>query len=417
MISTLDISTVTDRVVDYLTAAVTNWAGWSNNGGSITPFNIEVSGRMPETARNLSGCQLTMYLFHVNAEPATRNTPLSGSVAVPNRAQALGLTLFYLLTAFSRDSTIQEQQALSIAVKALHERGTYIDPADGFTFTITLETEKPDEANRRWQSFTTAFRLSAVYRVSVVFLTPVARIPVPAQPPQRIGLSLAPMALPFAGAGALTSTASRIDFLPLHPQPGDTVVYDYSPAVVQPGGSFSAFGGGLDQPTAKRLYLTNPVTGTETEVTPWKAPAVQNTASRIVAKLPTTVGAIPANSPNPGVYQLRVGSAITSGDAKDYRSNAVPVLISPRIDPPPSPWNPAAGIFSFTGAGFVGNVELLLDTVTLHAVAAPPAQGQFQVAGGTINFQPPAGMPAGSYFVRLRVNSVEAPPVGKVTLP
>jgi hypothetical protein len=417
MISTLDISSVTDRIVDYLTDSVTNWPGWNANGGNVAPFNIEVSGRMPETVRQLSGCQMTMYLFHLNAEAATRNTPLTGTVAQPNKTQALGVTLFYLLSAFSRDSTTQEQQALSIALKALHERGTYIDPANGFTFTITLDAEKPDEANRRWQSYTTPFRLSAVYRVSVVFLSPTARIPIPSPPPQRIGLSLAPMALPFAGAGALTSTASRVDFLPLHPQPGDTVVYDYSPAVVAPGAPFSAFGGGLDQPTAKRLYLISPA-GAETEVTAWKAPAAQNTASRVVATLPATVDGIPANSPAPGVYQLRVGSSITAGDAKDYRSNSTPLLVSARIDPPVLPWNPLAGVFSFTGAGFVpGATELLLDTVILSAVGAPPAQGEFQVSGNTINFQPPGGMKPGNYFVRLRVNGVEGPPVGRITLP
>jgi hypothetical protein len=416
MISTLDISSVTDRIVDYLTASVTNWPGWSNNGGSVTPFNIEVSARMPETVRQSSGCQMTMYPFHLNAEAATRNTPLTGNVPQPNKSQALGLTLFYLLSAFSRDSSIQEQQALSIAIKALHERGTYVDPADGFTFTITLEAEKADEANRRWQSYNAPFRLSAVYRVSVVFLTPTARIPTLSPPPQRIGLSLAPMALPFAGAGALTATASRVDFQPLHPQPSDTVVYDYSPAVVAPGRSFSAFGGGLDQPTARRLYLISPA-GAETEVTSWKAPAAQNTASRIVATLPASVGAMPNNAPGPSVYQLRVGSSVAAGDARDYRSNSIPVLIGARIDPPPTPWNPAAGVFSFNGAGFAGSVELLVDTVSLRSVGAPPAQGEFQVAGNTINFQPPGGMAGGNYFVRLRVNGIEGPPVGRITLP
>ncbi|SRR6266568_3495704 len=417
MISTLDISSVTDRLVDYLTTSVGNWPGWTANGGSVPPFNIEITGRMPETVRNAGGCQVNVYLFHLNAEPATRNTPLTGTVPQPNRSQALGLTLFYLLTAFARDNVTQEQQAMSIAVKALHERGTYVDPADGFTFTITLEAEKADEANRRWQSYSTAFRLSAVYRVSVAFLSPTAIPGAPAAPPQRIGLSLAPIALPFAGAGALTSTASRVDFAPLHPVPGDTVVYDYSPAVVGPGGSFSAFGAGLDQPTAQRLYLVDQA-GAEQEVTAWKAPPARNTASRVVATLPAAVGAIPANSPVAGMYQLRVGSAVASGDAKDYRSNSVPLLVSARIDPPAQPWNPVAGVFWFTGAGFVaGATELLLDTVALRAGVAPLAQGDFQIVGNTIGFRPPTGIPAGEHFVRVRVRGVEGPPVGRITLP
>jgi hypothetical protein len=418
MISTLDISSVTDRLVDYLTTAVTNWPGFTTKGGSVAPFTIQVTGSMPETVRNLGSCQVTMYLFHLAADAATRNTPLTGDRAQPNTSQAMGLTLYYLLSAFDKDSTTREQQAMSIAVKALHERGTYVDPVSGFTFTITLEPEKADEANRRWQSYSTPFRLSAVYRLSVVFLTPAVIPGAPEPPPQRIGLSLAPMALPFAGAGALTATASRADFAPPSPKPGDTIVYDYSPAVGAPGGSFSAFGGGLDQPTAKRLYMIDGA-GVETEVTiPWKAAATLNTASRVVVNLPGAVGAMPANTPVPGVYQFRVGSNIAKGDAKDYRSNSTPVLISPLIVAPPSPWNPVAGVFSFTGDGFVaGATELLLDTVPLKAVGGAPNPGEFQIVGGTISFQAPMGTPAGSYFIRLRVNGVEGPPVGRAKVP
>jgi hypothetical protein len=417
MISTLDISSVTDRIVGYLTTSVTNWPGWTTAGGNVAPFNIEVTGRMPETVRNSPGCQLTMYLFHLAAEPSTRNTPLTGPRPQPNTSQAFGLTLYYLLTAFSTDHVTEEQQAMSIAVKALHERGTYVDPGDGFTFTVTLDAEKADEANRRWQSYSTAFRLSAVYRVSVVFLSPTAIAPAPAPHPQRVGLSLAPMALPFARAGALNSTASRVDFAPPNPKPGDTVVYDYSPAVVAPGGQFSVFGGGLDQATSQRLYLIDAL-ATETEVTPWKAPAAENTASRVVATLPGTVGAMTANSPEPGVYQLRVGSSIAKGDAKDYRSNSTPLLITALSNPVPSPWVPVGGVFSFTGAGFVeGATELLLDTVLLSASGAAPGPGEFQIAGNTINFRPSAGTASGTYFIRLRVRGVEGSPVGRITLP
>jgi hypothetical protein len=416
MISTLDISSVTDRVVDYLTAAVTAWPGWTTNGGSVAPFNLDVSGKMPETVRNLGGCQLTMYLFHVTADASTRNTPLTGKTAQPNKSQAIGLTLYYLLTAFARDNAIEEQQAMSIAVKALHERGTYVDPGDAFTFTITLDPEKADEANRRWQSYSTPFRLSAVYRVSVVFLSPTVIPGAPAAPPHRIGLSLAPMALPFAGAGALISTASRVDFAPLIPAPGDTIVYDYSPAVVAAGGTFATFGAGLAQPTAARLFLIDSLHA-ETEVTAWKTAPARNTASRVELRLPATVGAMPANAPVPGIYQLRVGSSIALGDAQNYRSNSVPLLVSAFVNPPPVPWNPVAGVFSLTGLGFAaGSTELLLDTVPLTSVAGAPAAGEFQIAGNTIAFQPPAGMPTGPHFVRLRVHAVEGPPVGRIVL-
>ena len=85
--------------------------------------------------RNQDQCRLTVYLFHLIADPGTRNSPLTG----PGTAQcypSLGLTLFYLISSFARDSAIKEQQSMSIALKALHERGTFVDPIDGFTFRL-----------------------------------------------------------------------------------------------------------------------------------------------------------------------------------------------------------------------------------------------------------------------------------------
>jgi hypothetical protein len=126
---------------------------------------------------------------------------------------------------------------------------------------------------------------------------------------------------------------------------------------------------------------------------------------------------MPANSPAPGVYQLRVGSSIALGDAQTYRSNSVPLLVSAFVNPPPAPWNPVGGVFSFTGLGFAaGSAELLLDTVSLTGVAGAPAAGEFQIAGATVSFRPPAGMPTGPHFVRLRVHGVEGPPVGRIVL-
>lgn len=415
MISTLDLSSVTERLRGLLETAVQNSPLFVPNGGPVAPFPIEVSGSMPESVRNRGQCQLTMYLFHLQAEPFTRNMPLTGSAAQPNTRQALGLTLYYLLSAFSKDRPEEEQQAMSIAIKALHERGTFVDPVDNFTFTVTLEAEKPDEANRRWQSFSTAFRLSSVYRVSVVFLTPQSPPPVTAAPPRRLGLAIAPAPLPFATSGSLVATASRIDFAPFPPSPGDEITFDYSPAIVPPGGTFAVFGSGLSQPTAAQLYLVD-ASGVERDVTAWKTLAAQNTDARIVATLPAAIGALPGGSPEPGVYLIRAGDAATA------RTNSVPLSIAARADAPPTPWLPVAGVFTFTGAGFVdGETEVLLDTIALTAIApgGNPNPGEFaiSIALNNIRFQPPAGIAAGNYFVRVRVRGVEGPPVGRIPLP
>jgi hypothetical protein len=219
----------------------------------------------------------------------------------------------------------------------------------------------------------------------------------------------------------LTATASDIDFSPLNPVPGDTILHHYSPAVVSPGGVFSVFGAGLDQPTARRFYLVDSLLA-ETEVTSWRAAAAQQTAGRFVATLPVTVGALPAASPRPGVYQIRVGSSVSDGDVTEYRSNSVPLLIAAQVTAPASPWNPVAGVFSFTGAGFVdGSTELYLDTIALAALPLGSAvgAGQFSIATtlDSVSFRLPAAIAPGAYFVRLRVRGVEGPAVGRIVLP
>jgi len=420
MIGTLDLSAVTDRLLDVIQAAVDDSGLWTVNGGSVDKFTIEVSGAMPESVRNKGNCQLTAYLFHLNAEPYTRNMPVSGNAAQPNARQPLGLSLYFLVSAYAKDRPDQEQQAMSIAVKALHETGIYVDPGNGFTFTVTLESEKSDDAIRRWQSFSTPYRLSTVYRIGVTFLLPEEEPPAPAIPARRLGLAINPATLPFATGGALAGTAARADFKPFPAQPGTVVGYDFVPAIAVPGGSFALLGSRLGQPTTGRLYLVE-ADGTEREITAWLAPPGQNTASRLVLSLPAAVGIPPVASPLPGVYLLRAGSSVAAGDAADYRSNAVPVTICAAVAPVATPWLPAGGVYTFSGAGFLdGATELLLDTVALAPVApgVPPAVGEFSVSatGTAIDFRPPA-LPAGAYTVRLRVKGTEGPPVGSILLP
>src|SRR5689334_13687634 len=197
MISTLDLSVVTDRLVDLVDNAIKNSPVHVAN-----PFNYKVSGSMPEEVRKEGDCAVSVYLMHLQPEPYTRNMPLTGDMKRPhtNATQPLGLTLFYLVTAHSKDNSQQEQQSMSIAIKAFHENAMmeYTDPKtrDGFHCTITLRSEDMEEANRRWQTYMSPFRLSAVYRVSVVFLTPQDDKSKTAAPPQTIGLGVTPAALP-----------------------------------------------------------------------------------------------------------------------------------------------------------------------------------------------------------------------------
>ena len=201
-VGVLDLSIVTDQLLSQLRAARATTRLWTEEptqptgtpepGGGIppgdttpqSPFDIVFTGMPPDAARGLPGaCKLSLYLFHVvpdkhyrNTYPTDpRDTTRAAQRARQGAEQPLALTLYYLLSAHS-ESYIEEQQAMSIALKGFHDRAivTATVPLHSRKqeFTVTMEPQSIDEIGRLWQSVSTPLRLSAVYRASVIFLEP-----------------------------------------------------------------------------------------------------------------------------------------------------------------------------------------------------------------------------------------------------
>jgi len=253
-------------------------------------------------------------------------------------------------------------------------------------------------------------RLAAIYKVSVVFITPPVPAALAAQV-QQLNLAIDPATLPFAASGQLIGAYRKVVYSPPTISAANPKQASYDSAVpsVAPGQNLLLFGAGLSDgaghpnPIAKRLFLID-ASGTETEVTSWLAAGTAVLDSRLMILAPV-------KAPPAGVYQLAVGSDVKLGDATTYRSNAVPIAIAPAVTglpPPPTPPILASG--TVKGAGFIsGKTEVLLETVAL--AEGPPQPGNFQVVdSATIKFQQPAGLSAGFYALRLRVNKVEADP-------
>jgi len=427
----LDLSFVTDTLTQLLTDCVDAWPMWTSAGGGIDKFTIQVTGAPPDTVRNMDQCQLSLYLFHVATDPYQRNSPVVGARAQPIPEQPLSLNLYYLLSAYSKADYHQEQQAMSIAMRCFHQHPivranvpipvppTQSQPEE---FTLTLEPETIDSVSRLWQSVTVPMRLAAVYKASVVFVTP----PVPANAPARgvrqINLAADPAALPFAAGGQLIGTYRKVSYT--SPFSSALASYDSSSATVAAGQTLTLFGAGLSDgagkpnPTAKRLYLLTS-TGVTQEVTGWIVPDPNPHAPPLTIVLDSRLSLkLPAAPPDPGVYQLQVGSDTLAGDATTHRSNAVPLCIAPAVTGlplPPAP--PILATGSFQGVGFLtGKTEVLLGTTPLQEGPAGP--GNFQITGGdTINFQAPADLPSGLHALRVRVNQVEADPSWWVAIP
>ena len=336
-----------------------------------------------------------------------------------------------MLTAFSKENYVEEQQAMSIALRCFHQSPIVhtsvtlnLPPPSAVAeeFTLTMAVQSADEMARLWQSITSPMRLTSVYRVGVVLMTPPA-VPALARRVDKFTLSADPTTLPYADSGQLIGTSRHVSYLAPDSTPAnpESAEFDLSPATVAPDQFLTVYGAGLTHPTASRVFLLAEGQP-EREITSWVVPptnphpppATLPTDSKIVLHLPNSIGTPPAASPAPGIYQVRVGSDAGLGDPVTYRSNATPFSVAARIDiptPPPNP--PLLAPNSVLGLGFVpGRTEVLLDTVPLTESGGPPGNGEFVIGGGgsTIDFIPPASLPAGRYSVRVRVNQVESDP-------
>jgi hypothetical protein len=422
----LDLSAVTDRLVAMLKKCHHDSAIWAALGHPAGPtFPIEITGSMPESVRDDGGCQLCVYLFHVSEDPYQKNAPLRGPRVPPIPYQPLSLDLFYLVTAFAGSDYVQEQIAMSIALRCFHDnpivRMDVTLPLPPPTlvkeeFTLTMEIQNVDEISRLWQAVVAPFRLSTIYKASVVFVTPPEPDVADAPFPKVVSIAVAP-APAYAGAGAeVIGTTRLLEYsTPADAAAAPPVIdrLDLNPAVAAPGGTFVIVGNGLDLPEAKRVYLE---TGAgEVEVTAWKAPVTQ-TPSRVTLVLPSSAGAPPANAPVPGVYSLAVGSDTALGDVVTARSAPVPLIVAAQVGGLPAPpgaplLHAVLGEFTVTGVGFVpGTTEVLFGSVALASTGGAPGAGEFNLAGNTITLRAPGGLPAGTYPLRVRVNTVESWP-------
>ncbi len=405
----LDLSIVTDTLRDLLTASLAASQIWAPNVGP--PFNVNITGEPPDAIASSDGCQLSVYLFHVSADPYQRNSPVTGPFTGPPKSatrvpplpfQPLSLDLYYMLTAYSSGFYAQEQQVLSMALKCFHENPVVTIGAGPNEFCLTLEVETADEIGRLWQAIASPLRLSTIYKVSVVFVQPPD--PPPLGPPvTRMTLEVDSAVLPVdPSVPQVFGTFTHVDYVaPLDPRPATQPAgFDLFPATITVGQQFLVAGAGL---VGQNVFLV-PATGPEIDISLWEVPA-QSAASKL---------ALTAQNPMPpaGIYTLTVGTGT-------FRSNAVPISVAALVDVPAAPiLTPVAGTYTITGQGFIPTAtEVLLDTVALAPVGGPPGQGQFQLAGNTITFQLPSNLPNGRYAVRVRVNGVESAPAAWITKP
>lgn len=424
-----DLSIVTDTLRTILTTAINASPVF---GGGPPPFSVTVSGQHPETPGGGSDCELSLYLFHVGPDKFLANSFWTqaaqsggGAGKQPVAYEPLCLDLWYMLSAQSVSSYVQEQQVLGIAMQAFHEHATVKLPTptplpDSVTpseVTLTLESPTFDELSRLWQALGLPLRTTAQYRVAVVFLTP-PELPPPAPSVTSVNLVAAPAdpgddpTLPL-----LLSTRRTVNYVA--PGPASRV-FQQSPAATAPAPA--GVEGQVVELDALRLADTDHVLlvsydadggATDTDVTAtWKLPLDTPYPSPPAHGVPFRLRPPAGDATPAGRYEL----VATRPSLPGWRSNPVPISVAPWIDPSGGPLLHAsgAGVYTFAVRNVASSgATLRLGAVELTRIAsgADPDPGEWQCSGGAlITFAAPAGTPPGTYQIGLRVAEVEADP-------
>jgi hypothetical protein len=396
-----DLSIVTDALRDILTDALATSPLF---GGVPAPFSVAISSQHPDSEVSGADVDLNLFLFHVAENKHVRNqfwthNAISGQPAgtprQPVAFEPLCLDLWYVLSALAEGSYQQEQQVMSIALRAFHQQPTVRLATPTPTgvpesqVSLTMDTPTPDELSRFWQALGVPLRMTAHYRASVALLMPETGLT--EHPHPTTWTLLAAPEDDLSERPLLYGTQRRVVFA----GPSGPSQYDQTPATTTaaPGGvdsqRFVLRGTGV---LATDDILLVDAAGTETDVSSWRD-----------GELLRPDG----TCPEPGRFRLRIGRG-------SLRSNDVPLNIGAYVDPTGGPLitPDGSGIFSFDALNVpAARAELRLGSILLaRRTTGVPGAGQWRFSSGTIRFRPPTGTPPGRYAVRLRCADVESDP-------
>jgi hypothetical protein len=343
---------------------------------------------------------------------------MTAGTAQPVRYLPFALSLYYLLFAYSETSYIEEQEAMSVAMRLLHDQPIVrSEPgaAVPWELTLTLEHRSYDELSLLWQATTSPLRLSLVYRAAVVFLD-ADKMPAPAPDTSSftVGVGQLGAAAQQAGAPQLLGSMRQVSFT----GPGSVPVsYEESPASAAPGQTLLLLGEGLGGQATDTVFLLVGPDEDETDVTAWTVVA-SSTSSQVALELPASFGNPPAQCPVPGRYQLRVGHGAL-GSAGSLRSDAVPLGVAALVAATGGPVLSGTPPYTVQGAGFAAaSCQVLVGAVPLAQVASSPGEGEVSIdpSGTSFSFVPPSGSAGQVAPVRVLVAGVESDPALWVVL-
>ena len=314
MSNALSIAAVTTALVNLL-----------DNGISAVISSLAVTAKPPDRARGSNtGNQLNIFLYQVVPNATWRNLDMPGQ-AKPGETGSppLGLDLYYLISASGTSDDDQlAHQVLGLAMQILHDHILFtpaelkaaLPESDLYEQVervhITHHPLSPEEMSKLWTMFSTGYRVSAAYRVSVVLIEstkPVkAPLPVLTIGPGDSGVLSQPDLLP--------PFATLTDVIPPHSQPAALL------------GDILTVKGFHLRGSALKAIFRHPRLATPIEVTP---PFISS-AIQFTVKIPSILDdpLAPAKWPA-GLYILE--AVVSLIGRPDQTSNAWPFALAPKI--------------------------------------------------------------------------------------
>lgn len=423
---TLDLSSITDALLALVQGSWDSAPIWSELGAggftAPTPTSLtskpspNFTGLAPDQAVHQSGPQLGMYLYHIETnhaaeamfwQPQLMDPSLTGE---PVRFLPMAIDAYYLLYAYSEGSWIEEQQMMSVALRAFHTRpivssGPEVSPP--WELTLTPEHRSYDELSMLWQATTAPLRMSLVYRAAIVLLDP-DQLTESTIPVQQVATAVNPLQLNPPVQPELATTVRQLSYT----APGRTTVNQtLSPASAAQSQTLTVLGQNLQSSGFPDIYLTD-LNGNETQVTSWLVRS-EETSTSLTMQLPAhTSSTTPAVLP-PGIYQMAMGSG-SPGTLGSLRSQTLPVAIAPWVDPSTGPTLSATGQHTVSAAGLsAGQTTVSVGTTELQAVTTTsPAPGQVYIdpSGTSLTVNPPALTPGSLQPLVIKVSQVQADP-------
>ncbi|MGC1306302.1 MAG: DUF4255 domain-containing protein [Phormidesmis sp.] len=419
MSNALAIAAVTTTLRNLLSRGI---GGEIGSGGVTT--------KPPDKARDGGDTtnQLNLFLYRTHPNPAWQNRELPSRVRPGETgAQPLALNLYYLITAYGQNSDdLLAHQLLGLAMQTLHDNA-FLNPADIRTALAESDLQNQiervkltpmslnlEEISKMWATFQTQYRISAAYEASVVLIESrrATKAPLPI-------LSIGSRLPDGRDAGIITQANVTI---PAPPFPTLTALK--LPAAKQPSIQL----GELLTLQGHRLQGNPPSTPTFLFRHPRLSEAITLSSAERVSAYELQVVLDPSN-PNwlAGTYGVSVA---VNEDGQRLTTNLLPFSLAPKItladqtipaaarqlrvrcEPAVWLWRRGDRPQRLRGQQvslLLGNRELLpivdsLPELDVEPVEVAPQMGQ-KVNQLTFDV---GDIPAGEYFVRLRVDGIDS---------